>query len=63
MEIDRTNYRDAITKMQTSPGTSYWLKDALNKALNRDCVDACHDAEALAAVLRARCDDLLSTAP
>ena len=61
MEINQNNYRQIINHMQESPGTSFWLKDALNKALNRDCVDACHDAEALAAVLRARCDDILGT--
>lgn len=59
MEITRDNYREVIKTMQTSPGTSFWLRDALNAALSRDCVDACHDADALSAVLRARCDDML----
>jgi hypothetical protein len=46
----------AVSTILHSPATSYWLKDALAKALNRDCVDACHDAELLAEVLRARVD-------
>lgn len=42
-----------------SPCTSYWLKNALRSALERDCVDAAADAELLARLLRARCDEAL----
>lgn len=38
-----------------SPSTSFWLKDALQAALQRDPVDAANDAELLAAVLASRC--------
>ncbi len=43
-----------VEELLASPGVSYWLKDALKSALNRDCVDASHDAELLAAVLGER---------
>ncbi len=39
----------------TSPSASFWLKDALQAALQRDPVDAANDAESLAAVLVSRC--------
>jgi hypothetical protein len=42
-----------------SPTASFWLKDALKAALRRDVVDASHDAEILAQVLGARCDEAL----
>lgn len=42
-----------------SPTASTWLKDALRAALNRDVVDASHDAEVLAMILGKRCDDAL----
>lgn len=38
-----------------SPSTSAWLRNSYKSALERDPLDALHDAEALAAVLRARC--------
>lgn len=41
-----------------SPSTSFWLKDALRAALQRDPVDAASDAELLATVLASRCDAL-----
>jgi len=37
-----------------SPSTSYWLRDALAAALQRDALDAVRDAEYLAELLRAR---------
>jgi hypothetical protein len=51
----------AITVMdiQDSFTASFWLKDALRDALKRDCLDAARDAEVLAKVLRARCDNIL----
>jgi hypothetical protein len=42
----------SISEVLASPTTSYWLKDALRTALNRDCVDAANDAEVLAVILR-----------
>ena len=39
-----------------SPGTSFWLRDALQAALPRDPVEAARDAQALAAVLASRAD-------
>ena len=45
-----------ITQNQTA---SYWLKNALAAAIARDVVDAARDAEVLAELLRARCDESL----
>jgi hypothetical protein len=36
------------------PAASFWLKEALHKALTRDPVDAPNDAETLTAVLQGR---------
>lgn len=41
------------------PSTSYWLKDALTSALQRDIVDASQDAELLSQILRIRANDAL----
>ena len=38
---------------------SYWLKDALRSALQRDCVDAARDAELLSKLLSTHCDKAL----
>jgi hypothetical protein len=35
-----------------SPSTHYWLKAALREALEKDPVDALHDAETLLRILR-----------
>lgn len=59
MNITVANYSALIDGLLSSPGTSFWLKDTLRSGLCRDPVDACHDAEILAALLRARCDDAL----
>jgi hypothetical protein len=48
-----------IKELLDSPTTSYWLKQSLQSALWRDCVDASHDAKILAMVLGARCDEAL----
>lgn len=48
-----------IVKILDDPAASYWLKAALVMALERDPVDAAHDAENLAATLRERCDAVL----
>ena len=36
----------------SDPSASYWLKDALRLALERDVCDALNDAEALAVALK-----------
>jgi hypothetical protein len=48
-----------VQELLDSPSVSFWLKDALRKAVNRDCVDAARDAELLAATLRRRADEAL----
>lgn len=40
------------------PGTSYWLKDALQRALDRDPCDALGDAIMLAQVLARRFNEI-----
>ncbi|BAO94101.1 hypothetical protein [Caballeronia insecticola] len=42
-----------------SPSMSYWPRDALLSALQRDCVDAARDAQILATWLDRRCDAVL----
>lgn len=37
------------------PTASFWLKEAIRTALDRDCVDAANDAAFLADFLAARC--------
>lgn len=39
----------------SSPTTSHWLRQALELALTRDCVDAANDAEHLSDILVRRC--------
>lgn len=34
-----------VEDLLTSPGTSYWLRDAINSSMKRDPVDALSDAE------------------
>lgn len=43
-----------VDAILNDPSASFWLKDALRTALQRDPVDAAHDAELLAAVLASR---------
>lgn len=43
-----------ISAVIGDPGTSYWLKDALSRSLDRDPVDSVNDAEALHELLEAR---------
>jgi hypothetical protein len=45
---------EKIEQVLASPSASFWLKNALRAALHRDCVQATHDAELLAELLRAR---------
>jgi hypothetical protein len=53
---------DEVRQILNGPATSYWLKDALTSALDRDPVDACNDAELLAMVLGHRADQITDTA-
>lgn len=44
----------AIANTLADPATSYWLKNAIEQALNRDPLDAAIDAQRLSALLAAR---------
>ena len=46
-------------KIMNGYATSFWLKQTLASALERDPVDALADAEALARALREHCDNVL----
>ena len=50
---------ERITEILNDPCCSYWLKDALKSAINRDCLDAARDADLLAEILRERCDSII----
>jgi hypothetical protein len=52
---------EAIDHMR-DPAASYWLKDALASAMNRDPVDAALDAELLASILMRRAREVLEWA-
>jgi hypothetical protein len=52
------NTLPTITELVSDPCTSYWLKDALRSAINRDLCDAVNDAEILTAVLKARLNEI-----
>jgi hypothetical protein len=41
--------------------TSFWLRDAMKSLLERDPVDALHDAEALVELMRKNLKDIQST--
>lgn len=41
------------------PASSFWLKEALQKALTRDPVDVLNDAEILTSVLQYRLESLI----
>jgi hypothetical protein len=51
-----------IETVLKDPSASHWLKNALSSALQRDPIDAFHDAELLARLLRERADGLLEEA-
>ncbi len=51
---------DKILTTLENPATTYWLRDAIKSALQRDPVDALHDAEELAYLLRDRLDQIIS---
>jgi hypothetical protein len=54
-----TLYLPTPEQVYNSASASYWLKDALRQALNRDCVDAYYDAKQLADMLKDRMDKAL----
>lgn len=54
---------DEIRAVMESSGTSYWLRQALQLALTRDCVDAANDAEHLSDLLSRRCDQVCGQRP
>lgn len=43
-----------IQAIRQSEGCSYWLKNTLESALDRDCVKALHEVDLIAAILRTR---------
>lgn len=48
-----------IEGVLADPAASFWLKDALRSALERDPVDAANDTAVLASLLDERCRKLL----
>lgn len=48
-------------ELLANPCVSYWLKNAIRDASNRDVVDAANDAELLYAVLIRRVDTALAS--
>lgn len=50
-------------EIRNDADASYWLKSALDSALQRDPVDAVADAEVLVMALRERCTGALSQLP
>lgn len=51
---------DEITAALACPTTSFWLRQSLEQALTRDCVDAANDAEHLSNLLAARCSSFMN---
>ncbi|MBS4019988.1 MAG: hypothetical protein KGZ68_17335 [Dechloromonas sp.] len=49
----------SIEAILTDPSTSFWLRDALRTASQRDPVDALNDAECLRAVLQQQLDAIV----
>lgn len=52
--------RFEVEQVLSDPAASFWLKDTLRSALDRDPVDAANDAEALFRLLDERCHNILS---
>lgn len=52
---------DEIRAICSDPSLSYWFRNALTTALERDPVDAAHDAGLLAMVLDRRATQVLAT--
>lgn len=51
------NRKDPVSIL-TDPTASYWLRDAVERSIVRDPVDALHDAQILTEVLQARFERL-----
>jgi len=51
---------DAVALTLENPACSFWLRDALTQALDRDPVDALADAEQLVSLLRNRLSAIAS---
>lgn len=47
-------YDEAVSRLENSPATSYWLMEAVRDLKRRDPVDALNDAEALLHVVKMR---------
>jgi len=47
-------YNEAVSRLESSPATSYWLMEAVRDLNQRDPVDALNDAEALLHVVKMR---------
>lgn len=54
------NIEAEIAEVIACPTTSDWLRQCLELALARDCVDAANDAEHLSQLLTRRCDILIN---
>ena len=52
---------DEIRAICADPALSYWFRNALTTALERDPLDAAHDAGLLAMVLDRRATQVLAT--
>ncbi len=52
---------DEIRAICSDPSLSYWFRNALTTALERDPLDAAHDAGLLAMVLDRRATQVLAT--
>ena len=55
-QIQDTPPNPKLAAFLVDPSVSYWLRDAIRSALERDCVDALRDAEELVEILKERCD-------
>lgn len=51
-----------IKSVLEDPAASTWVKESLRKAMGRDCVDAAHDANCVAALLNEYVDEVLGRA-
>lgn len=47
-------FDEAVSRLENSPATSYWLMEAVRDLKRRDPVDALNDAEALLHVIKMR---------
>lgn len=51
---------ERIKEILASPSASYWLKNALREALERDCIDAVNDCEVLFEILQMRATETVA---